>query len=219
LRNIMEIDPGSGSESIVDVFQKSDKRLQAIYESTKSIRFILVEDYTVIFFNKKAREEFFSVFGIELIVGMNMSNYLTSENVLGNLATRVQKSLKGEYIVSEDLIKAGESKEWYNIEFHPLILDNKATAVSISIRNINDKKKKDIKLQEQNTLLRDIVFSLSHDVRAPLANILGLVSLLDRSELSGENKEVAEFLELATMKLDKIITKVVRDISNVNVGD
>ncbi|MBL7911261.1 MAG: hypothetical protein JNJ41_09435 [Bacteroidia bacterium] len=205
-------------ETFDNTFKKPDKALQAIYESTRSIRFIISPDHTVLFFNKKAHKEFLSVFGIEIIIGMNISNYFKNNNFTESLDIHFQKTLKGEYIITENLIGPCNSKVWYKIDFHPLIIDDITIAVSISVRNINDKKKKDLKIQEQNALLGDIIFSLCHDVRGPVATILGLTSLLDKPELSEKNKEIVEYLEIATKNLDKIITKVVKDINNMNLS-
>lgn len=199
-------------------FQESDQILQAIYETTRSIRLILFPDYTILFFNKAARVKFSSLFGIEIVNGMDISNYLKNKFFTENLDLHFQKCLVGEYVHTENLIEEGNNEEWYKMDLHPLILDKRTIAVSISIRNINDKKKKEIMIQEQNVVLRDIVFVMSHEVRAPVANILGLVRLVDQSEFSEKNKQICEYLEIATKNLDRIITKVVVDISNIKIN-
>ena len=45
---------------------------------------------------------------------------------------------------------------------------------------------------------------LSHNVRAPLANIISLISLLDSNE-RGEDKDVLSALTESTFKLDSVI--------------
>jgi signal transduction histidine kinase len=213
----MKTDTKKKTEAVRDSFRRSDKTLQAIYDSTRSIRFIIFPDYTVLCFNKKTRDKFFSLFGIEIAIGMNISNYLKNKFFTENLDVHFQKSFNGEYVDAENLIEEENEKEWYKLDFQPLILDEKTIAVSVSIRNINDKKKREIKIQEQNTLLKDIAFTISHHVRAPVANILGLMSLMDKSGLSKKNKEICKYLETATRNLDKIITKVVIDIDKIEI--
>lgn len=209
---------GSGKElgAIIEALQKSEKTLRAMYESTKSIRFLVVPDHTVLFFNKKALEQFFSLFGSEIKMGVNISDYLKYNIITEDFDLHFKRSLNGEHIITENLIGAGIDKTWYKIDYHPVIIDYKTIAVSISIRNINDNKKKELMLQEQSTLLKDIQFTQTHNVRGPVANILGLVNLLDKSELSKKNKEIVELLEIATKNLDKIIRTVVHDISTSN---
>ncbi|TCC92401.1 hypothetical protein EZ428_11825 [Pedobacter frigiditerrae] len=215
----MKTYPRKEIQTFIDALHKSDKALQAIYESTRSIRFIIVPDYTVLFFNKKARDEFPSVFGIEIIIGMNFSNHFKKNTFIDSLDLHFQKSLTGEHIITENLVGSGNNKLWYKIDFHPLIIDGTTIAVSISIRNINDKKIKDLRIKEQNALLSDIVFSLCHSVRGPVATNLGLLSLLDRQKLSEKNKEIVRYLEISTKNLDKILTKVVGDINNINLSE
>jgi len=215
----MKTDPKRELKDFADALQDSDSPLHAIYESTRSIRFIIAQDYTVVFFNKKALEEFHYVFGIEITTGMSISNCFKNNNFTESLDVDFQKSLQGEHIIRDNLIGIGENKVWYKMDFHPLILENRTIAVSISIRNINDRKKKDLKIQEQNTLLNEIVFTLCHDIRGPVATILGLVNILDKSELSEKNKEIVGYLEIASNNLDKIITKVVSHIDTINLQE
>lgn len=215
----MKTDTKKKRDVVQDSFRKSDKTLQAIYESTRSIRLIIFPDYTILFFNKIARDTFFCLFGIEIVIGMNIFNYLENKFFPKNFDFHFQRALNGEYVDTENLVGEATNKEWYKLDFHPLILDEKTFAVSISIRNINDKKKKEIKIREQNALLKDIAFTISHHVRAPVANILGLMSLMDKSDLSKKNKEICEYLETATKNLDKIITKVVIDIDKIEISE
>ena len=215
----MKTYPKKEIDTLINDFQKSDKALQAIYESTRSIRFIIVPDYTVLFFNKKARDEFPSIFGIKIIIGMNFSDHFKHNNFIDSLDLHFQKSLTGEHIITENLIGLGNNKLWYKIDFHPLIIDGTTIAVSISIRNINDKKTKDLKIKEQNALLSDVVFSLCHSIRGPVATNLSLVSLLDKQNLSEKNKEIVGYLEISTKNLDKIITKVVGDINKISLSE
>ncbi|WP_086476958.1 PAS domain S-box protein [Arenibacter amylolyticus] len=62
----------------------------------------------------------------------------------------------------------------------------------------------------QNTQLRDIAWTQSHIVRAPVARILGLVDLM-RGELLDETEkgEMLGHIETSTMELDEIIKKIV----------
>lgn len=72
------------------------------------------------------------------------------------------------------------------------------------------------KLEHQRELLERIAWTQSHQTRQPVASILGLVSILDKTTLSSENKEIIEMLERVTTQLDNIIreTVLLTDISS-----
>ena len=60
-------------------------------------------------------------------------------------------------------------------------------------------------------MLKEIAWIQSHKVRGPLASILGLVSLFDTNEITGEhNTEILEKLRTAAADLDNVIKEVVQ---------
>jgi len=75
--------------------------------------------------------------------------------------------------------------------------------------DITERKLQEQKIQEKNQKLTEIAFIQSHEVRRPVANILGLVSLIDKKNLDTTNLEIVEHLERSTKDLDNVIHKIV----------
>jgi tetratricopeptide (TPR) repeat protein len=67
------------------------------------------------------------------------------------------------------------------------------------LRNIRHKK-----------VLSDIATIQSHEVRAPLARILGLLALVDIRQLSEENRKMMEYLRKSADELDEVVKKTVK---------
>lgn len=65
------------------------------------------------------------------------------------------------------------------------------------------------RLQSKNKELRQVAYMVSHDLRAPIAKILGLASIFDGD--AAENKFIVEKITEATVHLDN----VVKDINNI----
>lgn len=77
------------------------------------------------------------------------------------------------------------------------------TGVSVDV----DERQKAIQsLRFYNEKLRNIAWMQSHEVRAPLARILGLVELLDETTA---NSEVVKYIVESSKELDEIIHKIV----------
>ena len=70
-------------------------------------------------------------------------------------------------------------------------------------------------LEKQNRQLREIAYIQSHKVRKPVANILGLMQLMDKSKMSEENQKYFDFLLQATQDLDKIIHEIVDKVYQI----
>jgi PAS domain S-box-containing protein len=65
-------------------------------------------------------------------------------------------------------------------------------------------------MKDQNKRLHEIATVSSHDVRRPVASILGLISLFDRDNLENPlNKEIINHLDDVTRELDEVIHNIV----------
>ncbi|MFZ6010989.1 MAG: CBS domain-containing protein [Bacteroidota bacterium] len=64
-------------------------------------------------------------------------------------------------------------------------------------------------IERQNELLRQISWMQSHQTRQPVATILGLINIIDRSTLTENNLEIIGLLEKTTEKLDTVIRTTV----------
>lgn len=78
----------------------------------------------------------------------------------------------------------------------------------------NELLKKKIEAEAEKQLkimaLNEVAFDQAHLVRAPLANMLGLLSLIEQMDVSDEVKEMLSMLAESTHQLDKQIKKIVK---------
>ena len=74
------------------------------------------------------------------------------------------------------------------------------------------------RIEDKNEILKNIAWTQSHDVRGPLATIMGLVSLLDEEDFkNAQNKEIIAGLKESSERLDEIIKKVVKKSESIDV--
>lgn len=73
------------------------------------------------------------------------------------------------------------------------------------------------KITEKDLVLREIAWIQSHHVRAPLANILGLVRILktDKSICAEERNELLEALGISAGKLDNVLKEIVHKANEI----
>lgn len=65
------------------------------------------------------------------------------------------------------------------------------------------------KISYNNKVLNEIAFQQSHLVRRPLANILGIIPLLDMDGMSEQNKQMISMLQDSGAELDTVIKEIV----------
>jgi light-regulated signal transduction histidine kinase (bacteriophytochrome) len=83
--------------------------------------------------------------------------------------------------------------------------------------DVTEQKNQTRALEMQNQKLMEIAWVQSHQVRAPLARLMGLVHLLARSEQNGniENVETLKHIIRSANELDEIIRKIVRKTEEI----
>lgn len=88
---------------------------------------------------------------------------------------------------------------------------NEGRARLIVVNNITERRKTQMKLLNQNIRLREIAQLSSHDLRGPVASILGLVSLFDETNQDVDlNNLIIENLKTSAKDLDKVIHAIVK---------
>lgn len=85
------------------------------------------------------------------------------------------------------------------------------------IRGINENleglvKERTSELERKNKALEEYAFINAHQLRAPLASILGLINLMEKLNLKEDEKIYLEHLQQAAKKLDLVITSITEAI-------
>ncbi|OCX51807.1 hypothetical protein BEL04_17500 [Mucilaginibacter sp. PPCGB 2223] len=92
------------------------------------------------------------------------------------------------------------------LSFNPICDQQTVIGVNCYLRDITEQHQHLRKIEKQNQCLTEIAWLQSHSVRAPLANILGLVPLFEPDD--PENKAVLEKIRLAAAELDEVIREI-----------
>jgi signal transduction histidine kinase len=82
--------------------------------------------------------------------------------------------------------------------------------VTINSSNIDERKRAELLIRTQNEQLLKIAHMQSHQIRGPVATILGLLQLLNRESLTEENAELITCLDATAEKLDQTIRGIVQ---------
>jgi PAS domain S-box-containing protein len=125
--------------------------------------------------------------------------------------------VKGYYNNEEVLFKRKNGEKfWGLISTTRNMLDTGEVYYDGAIRDITEVKKAEQKLKQQNQTLKKLnteldkfVYSASHDLRAPLSSILGLI---DIAQLATSDEERAKYYQLMTKsikRLDEFIQQII----------
>lgn len=193
--------------------QESENKLKAILDSTLDCIILISEDMKIMAFNKVAAESCLLMYNRVVKEGDNFEDYIL-DSISEEFKSNFEKALKGKYgsFEKELEIKPNE-KQWFEFIFCPVFdNDQKLIGVTKILKDISESKSRLAKIEYQNTRLKEIAWRQSHEVRTPLANLMGLVNLLsvDKNELS--KNQFDEFFKNILSEADKL-DQVIRKIS------
>lgn len=93
---------------------------------------------------------------------------------------------------------------------------NNVNAGIVAVRDVSEKIMYIDAIETQNKKLREIAWTQSHVVRAPIARLMGIVDLLKENQLdSGEEKLLMQNIFDSAMEINTIITDIVRKSNEV----
>lgn len=206
--NSKDIDNEKRTEQAV---KDSQQKLNAIYNSQLDSYVLLDENAIVLSFNKMAHQMFYDIFEKDIKVGESFTPFISGEDFFQNM----QDAFDGKAVEVQRKfwIKKYQKNVWY-VKKHVPVYDENGSIVGISLNyvDITKLKEHEEKIETQNEILRKIAWQQSHQVRRPLANILGLSSLMQEAFSHNEPtamKEYMNYLIQSSEELDKIIHEIV----------
>lgn len=136
------------------------------------------------------------------------------------IAHKLKDPLRLALTGQQQSIELSLAEDWYQFSIVPLHDNkNKTNRVLLVIQNISDSKQaveeKSRLIQEltlQNKDLNEFTYIISHNLRAPVANLLGLINLLGlEDQIQPGGLQTLGLLEITANKLDEVI----RDLNRI----
>ncbi len=198
--------------------RESRQKLQAIIDSTSDANIFVDNEYRIVSFNKTADKYAKIFYQKNLEIGSDFSNYIMPAN-LADFKIIFEKARHGEIMVQEAPIHFPNGTVlWLSLEFHPVKNEKKEImGVSVNLADVSQRKNAELNLAAQNKELRQIAWMQSHEMRRLVANVIGLISLLEKELLSPENQEIIFFLDKEIRALDAVIHKIVKSVNETEV--
>lgn len=168
---------------------------------------------------------FEEMFGYEReeLKGLNLNDFIVPDD-LRNEGIDLNNLITSNRSVSIESVRRHKSGRLVSVILCgvPVILENRVIGIYGVYVDITDRKRVEEELKIRNAELDNFVYKVSHDLRAPLSSVLGLVNL---SKLQGNTDDPIVYLELIGEKiqaLDNFIGDVLSHSKNlkmdVNIG-
>jgi PAS domain S-box-containing protein len=191
----------------------SEANLRSVFENTELCIILLDNDLNIVSYNSNANTAMIKQFNKQLKLGNGLLRYFPADRKAS--IKKAFKTVSGGEIVTYETTysNADGTAHWYEVKWIGVDGEHLEDAgVILTFRDITNKKQTE---KESNSITADLVqrnkdleqfaYIVSHNLRAPVANILGLLNLGAFSPADTEGKEVLEALSLSVNNLDKVI--------------
>ena len=188
--------------------------MEALINNTEDMIWSVDREARYVYMNRSCRANFEQLSGIAAIEG----DYAYQKNAYSNDLTNVwekyyTRALSGErYSIIHECIAAKTNESCtFEINFNPIYKKSgEIIGAGCFARNITHKLKTDKAILEQNAKLRNIAALTSHELRGPVASLLGLITVLDRENLTHpDNLEIIDLIYDVSTEVDSVIKQIV----------
>jgi PAS domain S-box-containing protein len=167
-----------------------------------------------------ANQGFEKMFGFthDELVGQLLNKFIVPDD-LKEEGNDLDSLISSRKIVSIESVRMRKNKTKLAVIIYgvPVLLEDKAIGIFGSYVDITDQKRIEDELKVRNAELDNFVYKVSHDLRAPLSSVLGLVNL---ARMEGNDDNLEEYIELIGQKvlqLDHFIGDVLSHSKNLKL--
>ncbi len=201
----------------------NEANLRSILNSLDDGVWLVNEKCELIDYNREFYQKYQSILNIKPIKGKCVLELLPEDKpALRDLwKMRYETGLTGKVMRYLDTYQVNGEKRIYELKVYPIRDDGKVTGLTMLARDVTKVREAEEQLKDQNEELTKInseldrfVYSASHDLRAPLRSVKGLLNMVKLDEDKTNTDKYLELIEKSIDKLDSFITDIVHHSRN-----
>ncbi len=197
-----------------EALQKSEANLRTILDNIEISYILLDKELKIVSYNNYATNEFMEALGKPLREGAFIGNFILDEPKEPTLEM-YRKVINGQYLQNEGCyLKPDGTIRWHSRKLTPVKdNNNEIMGMIVSMRDIASSKMAELEREkmttdivERNKDLEQFAYIVSHNLRAPVANIIALSDTISNIQLSeNERTEMLSGMSESVLKLDSVI--------------
>lgn len=162
-----------------DAFQL---HLKAIFDSSKDLFILLGKHLNILAFNNATAKYYARILGKEIMAGAFFSDYI-EPHVLKKFIRYYSAALAGHTVRTEFFVRKDTPyAAWLEVHFTPVKKGTDIYGVSVNASDITARKKHLEQIALQNEALQRIAIIQSHELRRPVASLMGIMELIKLEE-------------------------------------
>ncbi|MGN6567838.1 MAG: PAS domain S-box protein [Flavipsychrobacter sp.] len=191
---------------------RDEYNLRSLINNTEDLIWSINTDMRLISANDPYVRSIYAITGTQIQPGdLVLMDGAFDDSARKKWQEHYRRVLSGESFQLTDGYDNGGIVQYMEISFAPMY-DNQNCVVggSCFARNVTDQRNHLLKIEKQNEQLKKIAWIQCHEVRAPLATIMGLIPLMNYSSpTDADNINILNGIKSAADQLDNMIKSIV----------
>jgi signal transduction histidine kinase len=189
---------------------------KTIINHVDSVFLLVNREMKIRAFNQYFRKEVRRYVSQEITIGTDITR-LVPMDVGEDFIPFFNRALKGEKSCREYKIRG----LWFEVSFNPVRVNDQIEAIVIFATNIDERVTAREELQaltnellHSNRELQQFAYITSHNLRAPVVNLVSLLGFLERDNMASVlNLEILEKIEVSAHRLEKTLDELVKVVA------
>ena len=207
-------------ERIQGQMAQSEKRFRSLIENSTDGLALLNKEGDIIDMSSTARK----ILGYTAteVIGINTPGFLHPDDArkVFKLFSAVVNETNKALAVDFRILSPDGQYNWLETNFHNLLHDTAVNAVVLNFRDITSRKKNEeekkqliSELTKSNAELKQYTYITSHNLRAPLTNLISIINLIEWDKITDENTRILlEAFKESTFQLNETLNDLMEAI-------
>ena len=202
-------------KNAADEIAWTKNNLEALINATEDLTWSIDRHGRYVYMNSAYRRQISNNIGIVPNEGDDAYSHSGStEKVRNEWRSYYNRALSGERFVTRHDSRHPKTKQirHFEVSFNPIYRDSKEEIIGVGCfaRDVTTILNTEEALIKQNERLRNIASLSSHELRRPVASMLGLINIIDRENFNNpDNAQIIEHMFTVTNEIDEVIRLIV----------
>ncbi len=205
----------TNEKHVLEEIAWTKNNLEALINNTEDLTWSINRDGRYVYMNSAYRKRITDLVGVIPQEGDDAYMHSAStEKMNGEWREYYHRALGGERYVTrhESQNPLTQDTAHFEVSFNPIYKNSKDEIIGVGCfaRDITERLKTEEALIEQNERLKNIASLSSHELRRPVASMIGLLNIMDRENFSNpENEQIMNHMITVTQEIDEVIRLIV----------
>lgn len=194
---------------------KENRRLAQIITNVDNLIMVLDTNNKIVWVNKAF--ESYTGFAMNEVIGLMPRDFLKGEETSEETLAYITESRRRQLSFTAEFIQytKNKGKQWISSAYTPLYNDVGTHTGYIAVQNvITARKEHEDYINTQNKILQEVAWLSSHEIRRPVASILGLTYLYKNADEHTDKEEILGLIDRCANDLDHIVHNITARVNN-----